>query len=95
MSQNKEAENLDDIFLIKDKNKPRTNKEEAVKKNQGKLSKLWIILKRCKILERDGTKNRRMKFTMKEMDSLDLKALLNKSQEKLKEEKAIKCLWKI
>ena len=32
---------------------------------------------------------------MKEMDSLDLKALLNKSQEKLKEEKAIKCLWKI
>lgn len=62
-------------------------KKEAVKKKQGKLSKLWIILKRCKILERDGTKNRRMKFTMKEMDSLDLKALLNKSQEKLKEEK--------
>ena len=26
MSQNKEAENLDDIFLIKDKNKPKTNK---------------------------------------------------------------------
>ncbi len=23
MSQNKEAENLDDIFLIKDKNKPK------------------------------------------------------------------------
>ena len=29
MSQNKEAENLDDIFLIKDKNKPRTNKERS------------------------------------------------------------------
>ncbi|EAF3243922.1 DNA repair protein, partial [Listeria monocytogenes] len=29
MSQNKEAENLDDIFLIKDKNKPKTNKERS------------------------------------------------------------------
>ena len=29
MSQNKEAENLDDIFLIKDKNEPRTNKERS------------------------------------------------------------------
>ena len=46
-------------------------------------------------MKRAGTKKKKMKSTMKEMDSLDLKALLNKSQEKLKEEKAIKCLWKI
>jgi len=29
MSQNKEAENLDDIFLTKDKNKPKANKERS------------------------------------------------------------------
>ena len=95
IAYNDSSENLDDIFLIKDKNKPKANKERSSEEKARKPIKLWIILKRCKSLERDGTKNRRMKFTMKEMDSLDLKALLNKSQEKLKEEKAIKCLWKI
>ena len=29
MRQNKEAENLDDIFWIKDKNKHKTNKERS------------------------------------------------------------------
>ena len=67
------------LCLLDENGNIKQIKKEAVKKKQGKLSKLWIILKRCKILERDGTKNRRMKFTMKEMDSLDLKALLNKS----------------
>jgi hypothetical protein len=79
MSQNKEAENLDDIFLIKDKNKPKTNKERSSEEKARETKQIVDNLKRCKILERDGTKNRRMKFTMKEMDSLDLKALLNKS----------------
>ena len=109
MSQNKEAENLDDIFLIKDKNKPRTNKERSREEKARETKQIVNNLKKMQDpgkrwneeqknevhYERDGTKNRRMKFTMKEMDSLDLKALLNKSQEKLKEEKAIKCLWKI
>lgn len=36
MSQNKEAENLDDIFLIKDKNKPRTNKERKKQRRKSK-----------------------------------------------------------
>jgi len=86
-------------FILKLRNRTKINlkqiKKGAVKKKQGKLSKLWIILKRCKSLKRAGTKNRRMKFTMKEMNSLDLRVLLSKIQEKLKEEKAIKCLWKI
>ena len=46
MSQNKEAENLDDIFLIKDKNKPRTNKERSSEEKSRETKQIVDNLKK-------------------------------------------------
>jgi len=46
MSQNKEAENLDDIFLIKDKNKPKTNKERSSKEKARETKQIVDNLKK-------------------------------------------------
>lgn len=48
MSQNKEAENLDDIFLIKDKNKPKTNKERS-SEEKARETKQIVDKADCKI----------------------------------------------
>ena len=46
MSQNKEAENLDDIFLIKDKNEPRTNKERSSEEKSRETKQIVDNLKK-------------------------------------------------
>ncbi|WP_396420225.1 hypothetical protein LLUC023_04555 [Lactococcus cremoris] len=64
MSQNKEIENLDDIFLTKDKNKSKKIKKKRLKKKPEKLSRLWLTLKKCKSAGRSGMKNIKVKFIM-------------------------------
>ena len=95
MSQNKEAENLDDIFLIKDKNKPRTNKERSREEKARETKQIVNNLKKMQDPGKRWNEEQKNEVHYERNGLGRLKALLNKSQEKLKEEKAIKCLWKI
>lgn len=95
MAYNDSPENLDDIFLIKDKNKPKANKERRSEEKARETKQIVDNLKKMQEPGKRWNEEQKNEVHYERNGLVRFESLINKSQEKLKEEKAIKCLWKI
>lgn len=95
MAYNDSPENLDDIFLIKDKNKPKANKERSSEEKARETKQIVDNLKKMQEPGKRWNEEQKNEVHYERNGLVRFESLINKSQEKLKEEKAIKCLWKI
>ena len=95
MSQNKEAENLDDIFLIKDKNKPKTNKERSSEEKARETKQIVDNLKKMQGPGKRLNEEQKNEVHYERNGFVRFESITKQNPRKIKRGKAIKCLWKI